>query len=39
MRKEDFVMALLEALKAAEGPRGGAEHEPEGRKSTGSGIV
>lgn len=23
MRKEDFVMALLEALKAAEGPRGG----------------
>lgn len=26
MRKEDFVMALLEALKAAEGPRG-AEHE------------
>lgn len=23
MRKEDFAMALLEALKAAEGPRGG----------------
>lgn len=39
MRKEDFVMALLEALKAAEGPRGGAEYEPEGRKGTGSGIV
>lgn len=39
MRKEDFVMALLEALKAAEGPRGGAEHEREGRKRAGSGIL
>lgn len=39
MRKEDFVMALLEALKAAEGPRGGAEHEREGRQRAGSGIL
>lgn len=39
MRKEDFVMSLLEALKAAEGLRGGAEHEPEGRKGAGSGIL
>lgn len=38
MRKEDFVMALLEALKAAEGPRG-AEHEREGRQRSGSGIL
>lgn len=36
--KEDFVMTLLEALKAAEGPRGGAEHEREGRKEAGSGV-
>lgn len=39
MRKEDFAMALLEALKAAEGPRGGAEHEPEGRKGVGNCIL
>lgn len=38
MRKEDFVMSLLEALKATEGPQG-AEHEPEGRKGAGSGIL
>lgn len=40
MRKEDFVMALLEALsQQAAGPRGGrAEHERKGRKRTGSGI-
>lgn len=38
MRKEDFVMALLAALRAAEGPRGG-EHEREGRQRAGSGIL
>ena len=39
MKKEDFVMALLEALsQQAAGPRGGAEHEQEGRQRTGSGI-
>lgn len=38
MRKGDFAMALLEALKATEGPRGGAKHEPEGREGAGNGI-
>lgn len=40
MRKEDFVMALLEALKEAEGPRrGGAKHEREERKDAGNNTV